>query len=186
MFNDGKCYVWLPSYLTLSTLSADAAAAVNAVHAALGPTGFSAGDQNPYFLQIVDFAVGGGAFIRSEGNPLAWLGPIENKAFLTLDYVSLIVAFGGNVEGLPVWFRLDDPAHACPFSDSDETWETWGVFGASHQPVQIGDFWYRSSAVGQSGDLLDASDWVPHRAAGLTVLNRDEFNAVRAAVEVEP
>lgn len=183
MFHDGRCYIHIPSYLTLSLLSAEAAAHINQVHAQIGqPTGFAEGGQNPYILLLNDFDMGGAPFSRGRGAELAWLGPVDNQSFLTLDQISLIIMFGGEVEGLPVWFRFDDPTAVCPFSDSDETWETWGVFSESHKPVQIDDHWYRSSAVGQSGQLLDASQWVPLRNAGaVTVLTMHEYQAVQAS-----
>ena len=178
MFHNGQCYIWIPSYLTLSTLTAEAAASVNAVHTALGlqPTNLAAGSQNPYILTLNDLDMGGAPFTRGTGSELACCGPIDNKSVLTLDYLSLIVAFGGDVEGYPVWFEIDDVTDVCPIGDGVETWETWGVFGQSHLPVQIGDKWYRSSAVGQSGALLDASAWVSLRAAGqVVVLTRDQY-----------
>lgn len=142
-------------------------------------TNLVAGNQNPYILTLNDLDMGGAPFTRATGAELACCGPIDNKSFLTLDYLSLIVAFGGEVEGYPVWFEIDDLNAVCPFGDGVETWETWGVFEQSHLPVQIGDKWYRSSAVGQSGALLDASAWVGLRAAGqVVVLTTDRYLAL--------
>lgn len=180
MYNDGKCYIWLPSFLTLSTLSEEAAATINAVHTALGlPTGLTAGGTNPYILPLNDLDMGGAPFTRGSGGELACCGPIDNRSFLSLQQLALMVAFGGDVEGFPVWFRFDDPTDECPFSDSAETWETWGVFGVSHKPVQIGDYWYRSSAVGESGALMLASQWVGAMQQGLAVLTQDEYMALQ-------
>jgi len=186
MINDGKCYIHIPSFLTLSALSAEAAAAVNAVHTALGlPAGFSAGDTNPHILALNDFDMGGAPFTRGTGAELAWLGPIDNQSFLTLDQLALIVAFGGDIEGYPVWFEIEDITAECPFApepaegETKETWETWGTSGQSHLPREIGDYWYRSSAVGASGQLMNASQWVPLRSAGtVTVLTKSEYLAV--------
>lgn len=183
MINDGKCYLWLPSFLTLSTLSAEAATAINQVHTALGLPGteFVEGGQNPYILLLNDLDMGGAPFTRGRGSELAVCGPIENQSFLTVQYVTLLTAFNGNVEGLPVWFEIDDIAAVCPFGDGEETWETWGTFGESHVPVQIGSKWYRSNCVGQSGTKLYASDWVPQYMQGLTVLTADEYVAIQQA-----
>jgi len=178
MHNNGQCYIWIPSFLTLSTLSAEAAATINAVHTALGlpGTNFAAGQQNPYILTLNDLDMGGAPFTRGVGSEIACCGPIDNKSFLSIPYISLIVAFGGEVEGLPVWFEIDDLTALCPFdADGKLTWEEWGVFGQSHQPVQIGEKWYRSNAVGQSGELLYASAWV---GRGLTVLTQAEYVAL--------
>lgn len=182
MRNDGRCYIWIPSFLTVSTLSELAANTINQVHTALGlPAGFVEGGQNPYILILNDLDMGGAPFTRGIGSELAVCGPIENKSFLSLDQLGLIFAFGGDVEGFPVWFEFDDPTADCPFSATDppETWETWGTFGDSHKPVQIGAKWYRSSAVGQSGALLHASQWVPLRSAGqVTVLTTEQYTAI--------
>lgn len=187
MINDGKTYIWIPSALTLNRLTAETAALVNTVHTAVGlPAGFAAGQTNPHYLDLNDLDMGGAPFTRDAQPGMAVCGPIENLGYLPLDYVSLIVAFGGNVEGLPVWFEIDDIEAPCPFSDSDETWETWGTFGQSHLPVEIGGKWYRSVAVGQSGQLLDASAWVPLRSAGqLVVKTKAEYLAIVAENQPE-
>lgn len=172
MKNDGKCYLWIPSYLTLSVLSSEAATAINNVHTILGlQNDYVAGQQNPYILLLNDLDMGGAPFTRGSGSELAVCGPIENVSFLTIEYISLIVMFGGECEGLPVWFEIDDITEDCPFSDS-ETWETWGIFGESHIPIQIGDKWYRSNAVGQTGELLLASQWV---GLGLTAITKSSY-----------
>lgn len=188
MIADGKCYLWLPSFLTLSTLSAEAAATINAVHTYLGllGTNFVEGGQNPYILLLNDLDMGGAPFTRATGSELAHCGPIDNKSFLSVQYVSLLVAFSGNVEGFPVWFEIDDIDTPCPFSDEDETWETWGTYETSHHPVQHGDKWYRSSAVGQSGALLHASHWVPYAASGGVVLTGEQYKTIVAEHAVLP
>lgn len=182
MFNNGQCYIWIPSFLTISTLTTEAAATVNAVHTALGlpGTSFQAGDQNPYILTLNDLDMGGAPFTRGVGSELACCGPINNKSFLSVNYLALIVSFGGEVEGYPVWFELTDISLPCPFSTEDpkETWETWGVSGDSHVPIQVGDKWYRSSAVGQSGALLNASAWVPLLSGGQVVLTAEQYAAI--------
>jgi len=188
MYHDGKTYIWIPSALTLNRLTTETAAMVNAVHAAVGlPTGLTAGQTNPHYLDLNDLDMGGAPFTRDATPGMAVCGPIENLGYLPLDYVSLIVMFGGDVESLPVWFELDDQDTDCPFSTETpkETWATWGTFGQSHLPVEIDGKWYRSSAVGQSGQLLDASAWVGLRAAGLVVKTKAEYLAIQAANQPE-
>jgi len=188
MKNNGKTYIWLPSSLTVNKLTSETAAIVNAVHTAAGlPAGFSAGDTNPHYLDLNDLDMGGAPFTRDASPGMAVCGPIENLGYLPLDYVSLIVAFGGDVEGLPVWFELTDIDADCPFSTETpkEKWSDWGTFGDSHKPVQLGGKWYRSSAVGASGALLDASAWVGFRVAGLVVKTKAEFLAIQAANQPE-
>jgi hypothetical protein len=184
MHNDGKTYLWIPTCLSLSTMDAQAVAIMNAVHTAIGRPLVTTASQNPYIMQLNDLDMGGAPFTRDCQPGMACCGPIENLGYLSLDYVSLIVAFGGDIEGLPVWFELDNITAQCPFDPlpPKKTWATWGTFGESHKPVRIGDKWYRSNAVGESGDLLLASRWVALRSSGLlTVLTKSEFQAVQAA-----
>lgn len=84
---------------------------------------------------------------------------IRDTGLVSIQIVQLLLSKGAEVEGYPVFFEIDDITDPCPFSDDDETWETWGVFGESHKPVQIGDKWYRSNNVGASGTPLPASQW---------------------------
>lgn len=182
MINDGKCYLWLPSFLTLSTLDAEAAATINAVHTALGipGTSFVAGDRSPYADKMLDLASGGASWTRPSGGGLAPCGPFDNLDFLTIPFQVLIASCGGDVEGFPVWFVIDDIAAVCPFGDGKETWGTWGTFGESHKPAQFGDKWYRSNNVGQSGAKMHASEWVAKLASGLQVITEDEFKVIQA------
>ncbi len=110
---------------------------------------------------------------------MAVCGPIENLSYLPIDYVSLIVAFGGDVEGLPVWFEIDDPNSSCLF-DQNLTWNDWGVFGESHKPVMVGDKWYRSNAVGASGAIMNASAWVN---SGIKAISKSAFQRIQEQSE---
>jgi hypothetical protein len=179
MINDGQCYFWVPSAFTVSVLSAEAATAINAVHTAIGkqPTNLQAGSENPYILRLNDFDMGGAHFTRDKTVGLSCCGPILNFAYLDLQDIQLIVAFGGDVEGFPVWFEITDLETVCPFG---ETWETWGVFGQSHLPVQIGEKWYRSNAVGASGALLPASVFL---TAGVPILTLAQYQAIQPVIE---
>lgn len=104
------------------------------------------------------------------------IGGIEDLDLLPISVVRTLVSKSCEVYGYPCYFKIDNIAAACPFSDSGETWETWGVYGQSHLPMQIGDYWYRSSAVGQSGDNLPASLWAA--VEGLEVISVEEYLAL--------
>jgi hypothetical protein len=68
------------------------------------------------------------------------------------------------------------------------TWETWGVVGASHAPIQIGSFWYRSMLWGVAGEPIDCLAWydfVRQPATSTTgiqrIINLSEFLEIQAA-----
>ena len=117
-------------------------------------------------------------------------GPSDRPDWATPARLALLAMGGGRAywtnpsDGLPVYFRIADITDPCPFSQDGETWETWGTFVAeggqvSHAPTQIGEYWYRSSAVGESGYNLEISDWLPHYISGaVTVLTVEQFNAI--------
>ena len=187
MYHDGKTYIWIPSALTLNRLTVETAALVNAVHTAVGlPAGFVAGETNPHYLDLNDLDMGGAPFTRDATPGMAVCGPIENLGYLPLDYVSLIVAFGGDVEGFPVWFEVDDRDATCPL-DETKTWLDWGQNTDSPQGWNDpGGKWFRSSEdyafPGNSGQPIDASAWVSLRAAGgLVVKTKAEYLAIQAA-----
>lgn len=204
MYNNGQCYIWIPSALTLNKLTTETAAIVNAVHTALSLPTVSAGQTNPYYLDLNDLDMGGAPFTRDAEPGLAVCGPIQNVAYLTPQYAQLIVAFGavaaqmlgigaGDIEGMPVFFELDSLSGEVPASFPGRTyttgtignevthvhtWETWGVVGESHRSQLIGDKYYRSSNYGQAGTTLHASEWAN---AGLTVKTVAEYQAIVTA-----
>ena len=160
MINDGKCYLHIPVSLTFSILSETGASLINALHTILDLPLVNTGNPNPYYLQITEIALASGI---DRSKTLAVIGPIKDIEYIPISMVDIIVHAGGDVEGLPVWFELSaDPTTIdCPFSTTTpkEKWSTWGTFGQSHIPVKIGTKWYRSSAVGESGALMNASWW---------------------------
>lgn len=183
MRNDGKTYIWLPSVLTLNKVTDVTAAMINGIHSAIGKPTVKVGDLNPYYFDLNDLDMGGAPFTRDaeliNGVSCAVCGPIENLGYLPLSYVQLIIAFGGEVESLPVWFQLDSIDVDCPFSTTTpkEKWATWGTFGESHKPVKLGAKWYRSSAVGASGDMMPASQWASQ--LGLSIITKAEFLVIQ-------
>ena len=187
MYHNGQCYIWIPSALTLSTLTAETAATINAVHTAINQatgssmkTDYQVGQLHEYYFVLNDLDMGGAPFTRDALPGMAVCGPIANLAYMPLSYVALIVAFGGDVEGLPVFFEIDDVEAECPFSTANpkETWKTWGTFGESHKPTNIGEKWYRSSDVGASGQKMDASQWVGYMQVGGVLLTQAQYAAL--------
>jgi hypothetical protein len=176
-----SAYVIIPSQLTLNKVPESIVDQFNAVHVAFGLPTIQAGDSNPYYLDLNDLDMGGVPFHRDARPGLAVAGPINNFDYISIPQCQLAVAFGGDVEGLPVWFEITDLEAVCPFSDSDETWETWGVFGQSHMPVEIEGKWYRSNAVGESGELLPASVFL---GAGVPILTLAEYQAIQPVIEL--
>jgi len=160
--NDGLCWIHLPVDMTDPVLSDNATTIINQLHQSLGKPLVTAGQRNPYFDFIVQIGISlGGGVDRSSS--LAAIGPVLNLTRVNLSLVDLVIAVGGEVEGLPVFFELTvDPATIdCPFSTATpkESWAVWGTSGASHVPVPIGNKWYRPSSVGASGALMKASLW---------------------------
>lgn len=202
MIRDGQTYMWIPSILTLSTLNAEAVAIINQVHNLIGRPTVTELTMNPYIMVLNDLDMGGAPFMRDKEvwtkeingveikTPMAVCGPIKNLGYLPLSYVSLIVMFGGDIEGLPVFFELNDITAKCPFSPAgpeQETWETWGTYEDSHKPVKYGEKWYRTNNVGESGAALDASSWVPLKAVNqLSVITKKEYEAIVKQFIVPP
>lgn len=179
--NDGKCYLHIPVALTFSILDETGASLINGLHTILDLPLVNAGGPSPYYLQVTEVALVS-RIDRSRSGPLAVIGPVNNIEYIPISMVDLIVNVGGDVEGLPVWFELSaDPATVdCPFSTTTpkEKWSTWGTFGQSHVPVAIGSKWYRSSAVGESGALMNASWWSALSRGN--VISLSQFQAIQA------
>lgn len=156
----------------------------------VGKPSVSAGELNPYYFDLNDLDMGDAPFTRDVTPGMAVCGPIENLSYLPLDYVSLIVMFGGDVEGLRVIFRFSDPEADCPL-DPTKTWNEWGKGSNPRtEPVQYGEHWYRTneddSQSTNSGQAINASAWVPLMLAGqLTVISVADYQAVVQANQPE-
>jgi len=178
--------VHIPVDITDPTLTEFAAQVLNQLHALLGKPSVAAGDRNPYYDAVTQIGVADGAAV-DRSTPLAACGPVGHLERVPLSLIGLVVAVGGDVEGLPVWFELsNDPATIdCPFSDATpkEKWSTWGTFGASHVPQKIGPKWYRSNAVGQSGRLMNASQWASQSSIAVSL---KDYKAIQAEYQVGP
>lgn len=182
MKNDGQCWIHIPTDLTDPTITNAATLAINQLHQLLNKPLVSTGQRNPYYDVITQIGIAEGAAIE-RSTPLAACGPISNLNRVRLDLVDLVVAVGGDVEGLPVFFELttDPTLTDCPFStlSPKEKWSVWGTFGESHVPTQLGSNWYRSSAVGQSGKLMNASYW--SAISRSNVISLADFQAIQIA-----
>lgn len=117
-----------------------------------------------------------GLFVTDDGSGVVYIDGIKDVQLVTVSLVRLLLANGAEIYGYPAFFEVEDKDAICPFSDSNETWENWGVHEGSHEIVQIGEKWYKSSAHGASGEPLPASVWgaVPD----LVVLSSSEFQAL--------
>lgn len=149
------------------------------------------GDPSPFFDPVDDISRDPEAkVLRTYGTPvdLVTAGPSDRPDWCTPTRLALLAMAGGRaywtneVDGLPVYFQLtqeqyESPVPA-PLGDGIETWATWGTFEGNHAPQQSGEYWYRSSAMGQSGANLEISDWLPLYFAGFTVLTIDEYQAI--------
>ncbi len=151
------------------------------------------GDPSPFFDPVDDIRRANQTKLdRTYASPLdiATCGPTDRPDWLEIGRIVLLALAGGRafwIEeacALPVYFVLDSIDDPCPLSvpaagEEQETWQTWGVWGESHKPEQIGGKWYRSSAVGQSGANVTIDTWLPLYMAGeLVVITREQFAAV--------
>lgn len=134
------------------------------------------GDDQIYGLTLV--CVSRGLFVQdSPGVDTVSISGIRDTNLVSIPIVQLLLSKGADVLGYPVFFEITDINSVCPFSDSEETWETWGVFGESHKPIQLGDKWYRSNAVGESGELMAASEFM---IEGLTIISVNDYQIIQS------
>lgn len=103
---------------------------------------------------------------------------LRDTNLVSIPIVQLLVSKNADVLGYPVFFEIEDINAVCPFSDSGETWATWGVFGESHKPMRFGNKWYRSNNVGASGEPLPASVFL---TAGVPILSVAQYQAIQQA-----
>jgi hypothetical protein len=151
-----------------------------------------AGDPNPFFGFIDSLNQSGNDIIR-EGD-FAYMTPNNDDDLYWINFqrLLLLIATGGDLKGYPMFFEIDDITTPCPFAPDDlvdendeilpqETWETWGTYGESHKPRQVGDKWYRSNSVGFSGERMPASQWVNWYVSpplGVRIITVDEYKTI--------
>lgn len=193
MHYDGRCHLWLRSDLTISVLSAETAGLINAVHAALPmpkpafqQATYAAGDMNPYILLLNDLDMGGAPWTRARKQELAFCGPIINQEFLTVEYMRLILAFGGDIEGCTMVLEVSNlnatipgnlPFSGRKWSDLDTGTFPWTplnnkFYRATNLPSAIVDR-------GNDGQPMNASEWATLMALGVTILTTEQYQALQ-------
>lgn len=152
------------------------------------------GRPSPFFEALDNAIQDGATLVRGTGGPtsLAYVEGEIDAEWQQPARMVLVVLAGGDATGVPVFFEIADPDAEVPeglpertyLEDEVETahsWRIWGTSGDSHVPVELGGKWYRSSAVGASGEPLAASQWVGLYFAGVPILSVDEFRAIQTA-----
>ena len=173
-------YLKLPTGLTFANAKIDVPALA-----------VTAGDPNPFWTYVLELGVAGSLVRGSDDNALATYGPIENTRWLDLNNVALMVAAGGDCEGLQVFARVTPtdpvpeglPGRTYPEVDADgeptgvelvHTWESWkSPDHPFHERVE-GTY----LTLVHQDKYLDASVWVPLRAAGLTIINVGDYQSL--------
>lgn len=185
----------IPTWATMARIPAGAPdAGLAALNSALQTT-LAVGDFNPVWYDLQDLDLGGGPLTRgSQLEDLAVVTPIENTAFIGIANAQLAVIVGGDIEGMQVFFELDDLDGEVPVSFSNRTytepnadpeakpvehvhtWATWGSDGKNHAPIQIGEKWYKSNSdVRNLGQPTAAHEWA---LSGLTTLTVAQYKAL--------
>jgi len=123
--------------------------------------------------------------------PDDWYLPLDDVFMWCNNGAELLMYQGG-------YHWLADPTKLCPYSEDtgepgweQETWETWGVVGESHAPVEIpvgSGNWYRSMLEGVQGTPLPCSKWYAYLQNPLTnltgiqeIISVWEFQQIQAA-----
>jgi hypothetical protein len=136
---------------------------------------------NAQIYELTLACVTRGLFVEDyPGAETVRISGMKDTTLVSLPIVQLLVSKGADLEGYPVFFEISNINSVCPFSTKDpkETWETWGVFGESHKPVKLGNKWYRSNNVGESGEPLKASVFLN---AGVPILSVTQYQAIQQA-----
>lgn len=154
------------------------------------------GDPSPFFDPVDDISRDPKAsLLRSYDSPLdmATCGPTARPDWQTISRLALLALAGGRAywikeeNAMPVYFVLNSLDEICPFGDGVETWATWGTFGQSHHPVQLGGTWYRSSAYGEWGRNIEIDQWIPLYLSGqLSVISVEQFQAIQQQFQPGP
>lgn len=181
-------YLKLPTGLTF----AKARIAVPALN-------ITVGGANPFWDQVLELGIAGSIVRGRSDDALAVYGPIENTRWLDLDSVAAAVAAGGDCEGLLVFAQVTPtdpvpeglPGRTYPEIGEDgeptgvdlvHTWESWK--SPHHQFHERVEGTYLRLI--RNDVDLKASEWVPLRAAGLTVIGAGEFQELTLPEEATP
>lgn len=182
----------------LATLNAALGLSLTAASA----PGANDGSPNPLWADLQDLDLGGG-HLKYRGQTMEELAEfvgIENTSFLTIPYLQLAVAIGGEIENYPVFFELPAdldtevpaafPNRVVVTMDEQsgepvETVHTFATYYPEQLRTQIDGTWYapaQAFAGSLVGSLFKASEWV---AAGLPVITAQQYQALLPA-PVEP
>ncbi|GIW89613.1 MAG: hypothetical protein KatS3mg109_0045 [Pirellulaceae bacterium] len=154
---------------------------------------FQRSDPNPVF-PIVDTLPreGGRLTVPHDPEGVAEFADVAHPDWLEVRYALAAVMLGGDSD-LPVWFAVPDPTAPVPQSWPESTdgggnpvaWQDWGT--QWHPLVDLGGTLYRSSLVGQSGEPIRASYWVPLYLQGqLNVIGLAEYKALQHQQAPQP
>jgi len=153
------------------------------------------GRPSPFF-EALDNATQDGAVLNRGSGAMATLEGNMDPEWQEPSRMALVVIAGGEVEGVQVFFQITDPtaevpetlpnrtyATGAPGSETTHvhTWNTYGVDGDSHKPVQVGSYWYKPSTMGASGVPLKASDWFGYHMTGGAIVSVTAYQAIVAA-----
>lgn len=158
-----------------------------------------AGDPNPFFGFVDSLNQSGNNIVRGPGYSTLTPTNDDDLDWIDVGRMVMLVAAGGDAEGIPVYFVIDDVTAVCPFAPTDlvdeegepippETWETWEIQGGGtdgYMPKQINGTWYRcSNVMSRDGNHLKASEWVPLMLAGIvTVISVEDFQQLQPIEE---
>lgn len=153
------------------------------------------GDDTTFSLMVV--AATRGIIVRDTDAGMVEVSGITDLDLMSLPVISMLISKGADVLGYEVYFELDSLNSYVPESfpnrifldpnneniETIHTWETWGRFGDSHAPIQIGEKWYKSSSDAFNlGQPIPVSCWV---SENLTVKTISEFISIRDANQEE-
>lgn len=192
--------IQIPTWATFNKIPPGTPADKLATLGALLGITLNVGDANPIWPDLQDLDLGGG-HLKYRGSTMEELAEfigIENTSFLTIPYIQMAVAIGGEVELYPVMLELPaDLDTEIPASfpnriihsldENEQPVETIHTF-ASYFPPEVrreidGTVYSPAQAwAGQvQGAHLKASEWV---ASGLPVITVAEFQALLPAPEI--
>lgn len=195
-------YVKVPTGFTFSDIRAGVEDYLPAFNSWLTSKGISTvvvGSQNPMVLALNDFDMGGASWVRgTDMADLAVCGPISNISHFPMYYVELITGINGDVEQMPVFFEFSNESdldaevpsgfpdrtydtNNDPEGDPDIQVHTWRTWSPSHEIVELGGKWYKSSETAQ--EAIPASCWIDESTAEvdpLVVKTVSEYRKIQA------
>jgi hypothetical protein len=141
--------------------------------------GLVAGDDNPFWDQLVELGIAGQVIRASNDYDLASYGPIRNTRWITIQNVIPVIAAGGEFEGLTVFFVVPEASYQddvpvgffnstiTELVDEEEvtrqrTWEEWKSPNHTHELIE-GNYYIPSTSWGVH---MTAKQWFPFTISG--------------------